>query len=90
MKQLTHLTVVERSRKGTGFDYWLGITRNTDGLPFQKIARLAVSGIRQGNLSQVRARVKLKLEQIASSNSRTTAYIVIVEFSQPSACIIRK
>jgi len=36
--QLTNLTVIERSRKGTGFDYWLGIQDSTATMPFQRIA----------------------------------------------------
>jgi hypothetical protein len=47
--QLTNLTVIERSRKGTGFDYWLGTKDSTAALPFQRMARLEVSGIRKGS-----------------------------------------
>jgi hypothetical protein len=61
--QLTEMTVIERSRKGTGFDYWLGVQNSTDILPFQRMARLEVSGIRKGNRSQINARVKQKTEQ---------------------------
>jgi len=31
--QLTNLTVIERSRKGTGFDYWLGSQNSATTLP---------------------------------------------------------
>ncbi len=45
IRNLTNLTVVERARKGTGFDYWLG---DEDELPFQYKARLEVSGVLEG------------------------------------------
>lgn len=49
LSKLTEFTVVERSRKGTGFDYWLGKPTDSSDLPFQKSMRLEVSGIRQGS-----------------------------------------
>lgn len=45
IRELTDLTVIERSRKGTGFDYWLGTTTD-EGQPFKNKVRLEVSGIR--------------------------------------------
>ena len=61
IQQLTDFAVVERSRKGTGFDYWLGTASELSEQPFSKTARLEVSGIRQGNHQQIRTRVKLKV-----------------------------
>lgn len=43
---LTKKVVVERSAKGTGFDFWLG--RAQDNMLFQRKARLEVSGILRG------------------------------------------
>lgn len=43
VSSLTEYTVVQRARKGPGFDYWLGPKNNT-GLLFQGTARLEVSG----------------------------------------------
>ncbi len=57
------LTVVRRSRKGSGVDYWLGPggTRDVqEPLAFQQVARLEVSGILQGTQSQTAARLKQK------------------------------
>lgn len=82
MKQLKDFTVVERSRRGTGFDYWLG-HQNAGWFSLQKLVRLEVSGIRQGTLSQIKARVKLKAEQLKPVGQLLPAYIVVVEFSQP-------
>ena len=83
IRELTDLTVIERSRKGTGFDYWLGTSDTDEGQPFKNKVRLEVSGIRKGNLSLVKARVKQKKEQTKVSDGLFPAYIIIVEFSTP-------
>ena len=58
IRELTDLTVIERSRKGTGFDYWLGTFDTDEGQLFQNKVRLEVSGIRKGDSSRVKARLK--------------------------------
>jgi len=88
---LTEYTVIDTSRKGTGFDYWLGKKGNGDELLFQNKARLEVSGIRKGSYSQVKARVKQKLEQVKPSDSPfLPAYIVVVEFNMPLSHVVKK
>jgi hypothetical protein len=85
---LTDYTVVERSRKGTGFDYWLG---RKDDVLFQKSARLEVSGIRKGDINTIKARVNTKLNQVKrSDNLRLPVYIVVVEFSNPLSQVVQK
>ena len=77
--------VVLRSRKGTGFDYWLG----DDVLDFR--ARMEVSGIRNGNDGQVKTRVKQKLRQMNRSNDqKLPAYAIVVEFGRPIAEVKKK
>jgi hypothetical protein len=89
--QLTNLTIIERSRKGTGFDYWLGNQDVDTTLPFQRMARLEVSGIRKGNRGQINARVKQKSEQTRASDLQgLPAYIIVVEFSHPISIIAVK
>ncbi|ABX04034.1 MAG TPA: hypothetical protein DEF47_18125 [Herpetosiphon sp.] len=90
--ELTDYTVINRSRKGTGFDYWLAKQDGDDILPFDKHdARLEVSGIRQGSGKDIENRVKLKLRQTNPSDSmQMPAYVVVVEFSQPTARVVRK
>lgn len=80
-------TVIERARKGTGFDYWMG--DETD-VPFQSKARLEVSGIRCGSKLDVRTRVKQKLNQTSKSDGTLSAYVVVIEFSVPLAEVRRK
>lgn len=88
---LTEYTVIERSRKGTGFDYWLGKVNQDGGVLFQDKARLEVSGIRNGDLGQVRSRTKEKTEQVnPTNNTGLPAYIVVVEFGSPRSRVAKK
>lgn len=80
----TGYDVIDQSRKGTGFDYWLGDA--SDDPVFQHKARLEVSGIRQGDDRAVRARVNQKLQQTdRSAGLSIPAYVIVVEFGQPLA-----
>ena len=80
-------SVIERSRKGTGFDYWLG---DDSDLPFQNKARLEISGIRVGSDSSIRARISQKLKQTDPSDDVFPAYVIVIEFSRPIAELRKK
>ncbi len=88
IRTLTEFTVVERSFKSTGIDYWLG--HEDDALPFQNKARLEVSGIRNGASQVVERRVRQKLLQTAPSDGPLPAFIVVVEFSNPLSKVKKK
>ncbi|HBE20697.1 MAG TPA: hypothetical protein DEG17_02235 [Cyanobacteria bacterium UBA11149] len=90
IQELTDYTIIQRSRQGTGFDYWLGKKTETNELLFQNALRLEVSGIRKGDDSRVKTRVKLKVEQVCSRDKALPAYIAIIEFSKPLAFIVKK
>lgn len=91
IQELTDYTVIERSYKGTGFDYWLGTQADEKDLPFQNKARLEVSGIRNGDLNKVNARMRTKLKQVnLSQGLGLPAYIVVVEFSLPFSQMVVK
>jgi len=82
------LTIVSRSAKGTGFDYWLG--KKEQQLPFSMgAARLEISGIMARNKTNtIKRRLEIKQKQTKQSDaSRLPAYIVIVEFSVPESHI---
>lgn len=80
MRSLTGYSVIERARRGTGFDWWLG----SDDALFQAKARLEVSGILRGTPRRINSRVKVKLEQTRRSDACTLpAYVVVVEFGTP-------
>ena len=87
--ELTDLTVIERSCKGTGFDYWLG-QATSDALLFQNKARLEVSGIRNGTDAALNQRVKQKIEQTRRSDGALPAYVIVVEFSRPRCRVIKR
>ena len=80
-------SVIERSAKGTGIDYWLG--HEAEGPPFQNKARLEVSGILSVEGSDrdveraVARRVREKLKQTQSSSGPLPTYVVVVEFGSP-------
>jgi hypothetical protein len=87
---LTDNTIIKRSRRGTGFDYWLGKIQDNEDLPFQNKERLEVSGIRRGDNSRIRARVNEKMKQVQlSSTTHLPALIVVVEFSAPLTQMVR-
>lgn len=90
LKELEGFTVIERSAKGGGFDYWLGHDAEASDLPFQNAARLEVSGIRRGSQRQVQARLRKKVQQIKTSDGFYPSYVVIVEFGTPSSQVIKR
>ena len=92
MRDLTKLTVVERSVTGTGFDYWLGPEdKNDDELIFQDKVRLEISGINKGSTADVRRRVEEKLTQTKQSDCwKLDAYVVVVEFGKPCSQVVKK
>ena len=78
--------MLERSFKGTGFDYWMGNPAQhdeNDELPFQNLTRLEVSGILQGDAVRIARRVKVKLDQVEPTDHVGPAIIVVVEFGGP-------
>ncbi|VFB14409.1 Uncharacterised protein [Bacteroides heparinolyticus] len=85
----TNYTIIERSCKGDGFDYWLG--HKEDSL-FEHVARLEISGILKENTNNtVEKRLKMKEKQTEQSdNSCLPAYISIIEFGTPKALFKRK
>ena len=85
-RRILGYAVMSRSRKGTGFDYWLG--RDPARPPFYHEARLEVSGIRQGNVADVRKRVAEKRRQIASAPSSLLGIVIVVEFGEPLAKVV--
>jgi hypothetical protein len=87
LRSLTGLTVLERSRKGTGFDWWLASQDNL----FQAAARLEVSGIMRGGARRINGRLKERMAQTERSDpSGLTAYVAVVEFGGPTAKVVRR
>jgi len=86
--ELTGYTVIQRAKKGTGVDYWLGYKDSS--LPFENSARLEVSGIMTGDDKEIKGRVKKKTKQTEPSDGLLPAYVVVVEFSKPLSHLVQK
>jgi hypothetical protein len=89
VREFLGLQVIERSRKGTGFDYWMG-PEGSDDPPFHMMHRLEVSGIRKGSDGDVRHRVQQKKSQATRVPSPLPAIVVVVEFSRPLAKVHKR
>lgn len=89
VKEVTGLSALHQSRKGTGFDYWIG--ESLDDL-FQNASRLEISGILDGDDSTIKSRVKQKKRQTQRSDATTLlpAYACVVEFSRPEAHFVKR
>lgn len=86
VRVLLNLIVVRRSRKGTGFDYWLN--SDEDSL-FQQGERLEVSGIRKGPEATIKARISEKIRQIQRFRGGSPVLIAVVEFSRPLLRLVK-
>ena len=61
-----------------------------EGQLFQNKVRLEVSGIRKGDSSRIKARLKQKKEQTKVSDGQFPAYIIVVEFSTPLSYVEKR
>jgi hypothetical protein len=87
IRALTGYTVIERSRKGTGFDWWLGTEDNL----FQGKARLEVSGILNGTKRRINSRIKARIGQTKKSDDLALpAFVVVVEFGTPRSKVVQR
>lgn len=83
----TPYTIVRRSRKKTGVDYWLGYK---DDLLFHDAARLEISGILDDK-DALKTRKTQKLKQTDQSDyTGLPAYVSIVEFGSPAIEFVKK
>ena len=81
------LKPVERSRQGTGFDWWLGPIDDPND-PFAGRRRLEVSGLNRGSDSEFRKRVRQKKKQTTrTASSGIPALVAVVDFGQPRAIV---
>ena len=80
VEAIAGLVVMERSRKRSAFDYWLG---DKPGHLFQRTVRLEVSGILQGDATMIEKRLTEKLQRLERYRSRLPAIVAVVEFGTP-------
>lgn len=81
----TPFDVVRRSRKGPGFDWYLGANRNAP--PFAESACLEVSGILDETPTLLEERAKRKVAQAQSGGSGLPGFAVVVGFAGPRAIV---
>jgi hypothetical protein len=87
-RRMTGAQVLERSAKGTGFDYWIG---DGESPRFLFTTRLEVSGILRGTPTDVERRAQEKCQQTMRSDAtRLDALVCVVEFSGPLAKVIKR
>jgi hypothetical protein len=88
--EVTGFSYIERSAKGTGIDCWLSEGHHQHG-PFQRAARMEVSGILDGDESAITGRLHKKLAQTEKSDETwLPAYVAIVEFGSPVVSLVKK
>jgi hypothetical protein len=86
-REVTGLTAIEQSRKGTGFDYWIGAADQPPStLVFQKSARLEISGLLSATEKQFAGRIRQKLRQSEPSDKTgLPAFAIVIDFGRPQA-----
>jgi len=84
VETFTQFSVLERSQKGTGFDYWLAPKGSTAPL-FQEKRRLEVSGLLDGDESDMRGRLREKVAQLGRGGVPLPGYGVVVHFGRPES-----
>lgn len=77
------LQAIERSMRGDHVDWWLGEVE-TDA-PFQRKARVEVSGILRAGGGQLAARVAQKVAQAALASGELPTRVAVVDFAEPAA-----
>lgn len=91
LHEFTPYKVIKRAFRGTGIDYWASKKIVSGNEIFLRDdVRLEISGIfRESSNNTVAKRVQVKQAQSRQSDSTCTpAYIAVVEFGHPQACMV--
>lgn len=78
--------ILQRSWKGTGFDYWIGDSNENEPM-FQNKARLEVTGILHGTERDISNRLKKKQDRFTKYPNDLPSMVVVVEFGTPRSRI---
>ena len=92
IRAFTEYTVIERSIKHDGVDFWLADKDEAGRYPFQRAARMESKGITQArSLSDIRSSVTKGIEQTKQSDhTHLPVYIIATEFSQPVIYLVQR
>src|SRR5262245_51936941 len=86
LHEVRNWQVVERSRKKSGFDWWLGTADNY----FQQKIRLEVSGILRGDIARIKSSATEKRRRLRRYPMVVSpAIVAVVEFGTPLVWIER-
>ncbi len=90
--EFTDYTVINRSLKKTGVDFWLGYKEDAEKLVFQEKARVEAKGRTElKSYSKINRVLEKAVEQTEQSDSTNLpAYIVLTEFSRPEIYLVEK
>ncbi len=89
VKEIFGYQILQRSWKGTGFDYWIGDSNENEPL-FQNKARLEVTGIMHGDERDISTRLVQKLNRFAKYPHELPAMAIVVEFGTPRSRIVEQ
>lgn len=89
VEALTGYHVVSSSWIGTGCDYLLGTELSPGQLFPERRLRLEVSGIWAGTEADIRERIRKKRAQTSRGESEIPAIVVVVEFGDPVAGLVK-
>lgn len=78
--------ILQRSWKGTGFDYWIGNSNENEPM-FQNKVRLEVTGILHGTERDISTRLKEKQDRFTKYPNDLPSMVVVVEFGTPRSRI---
>jgi len=84
MRAVAGLKAFRVARKPSGFDFWMA--PKDSGSPFQKSARLEITGIRCG-AKEKKSRLREKSDRLKRYSSVLPALIVVIEFGEPGALV---
>ena len=92
IRAYTEYTVIERSQRGDGVDFWLAKRHADDNYSLQRSARMECKGIFSARYpSDIMARIDEAIEQSARSDSTDArAYIIAAEFGQPVIYMVQR
>lgn len=92
VRELTDYTVIERSQRHDGVDFWLAERDEDDAHSFQRAARMESKGITGARYpSDITYPLNKGVEQSKQSDQfRLPAYIIATEFSQPIIYMVQR
>ncbi len=92
IQEFAAYTVIERSQRNEGVDFWLAESRDEDNFILQRAARMESKGITEARYpSDIKARVDEGAKQSKRSDETgLPAYIIVTEFSNPVIVMVQR